>query len=365
MKKLFGSLLLLLLVGGLSSCRNDLEPQKPGNHRSHTTKEKPIMKTIKMNFGGDFISESEEPLLRAEDGDTYTAINVFRTEKGVEGATEEKYAYGLFKKKEGIEINVVTGYTYRFEATILVEKVDKVFIINKSYAQPFQYSDDQSGMSNYHSEDLDTFKYTTLDSNDAIVENRKREYFRQLNSGTAHVDVAGDLGSLTQTARISYPRVKRYYGILDGFDPGVLQSVDIKMLYKSFGLKIEVVDLPSGFVTVQDVTRDGIKVKDPTDRLIFSKGLQLDKDTKRDWEGLYSMNELTSQEETFTLEFTWHKGGDANETFTTPVTIKPNTKKILQLNINGSPNYQTKGNISFTMENESLTDDIQLENHEF
>ncbi|MDE7351380.1 MAG: hypothetical protein K2N25_09945, partial [Muribaculaceae bacterium] len=297
MKKLFGSLLLLLLVGGLSSCRNDLEPQEPGNHRSHATKEKPMMKTIKMNFGGDFISETEEPLLRAEDGDTYTAINVFRTEKGVEGATEEKYAYGLFRKMDGIQIDVLTGFTYRFEATILIERDDKVFINNKSYAQPFQYTTDHdgsTGLLNYHSDNLGKFKYTTVNSiTNTPVEDRRREYFTQLRYGTANVDAGDDLGQV-RYADVSYPRVKRYYGTAGSFDPGLSQTVDITMAYKCFGLEIDVVNLPSGYVTVKDVTKSGSSQKQPKHCLIFPTGLELSKENKV-WEGLYSMNNLLGE----------------------------------------------------------------------
>lgn len=362
MKKILGYLMILLLIEGLSSCRNELEPLESGNHRGKKTIEKQIMKTISMNFGGDFISETDEPLIRAEDGETYAAINVFRTEKGVENASEEKYAYGLFKKKDGININVLTGFTYRFEATILTEFVDKVFVVNESYAQPFQYNYDQNAtgsLLNYHSDYLGDFIYTTVNNNNTAIADNKREYFQQLTSGTANVDVAGDLGSQTQFARISYPRVKRFYGTLESFDPGVSQSVDIQMNYKSFGLKIDVVNLPSGYLTVKDVTRKGLSAKDPTDCLIFSKDLQLDKDTKAEWECIYSLNNLLASSESFNLEFTWHKGGNVTETFTTEITVTPKTRKILRVNINGSPNYETKGNISFVMDTENLTDVVQ------
>lgn len=369
MKKLLGSLLLLLSIGCLSSCRNDLDSLETGNYRGHNTKEESVLKTIRMNFGGDLITETEEPLLRAEDGDTYTAINVFRTEKGVENATEEKYAYGLFKKKEGIDIKLWTGYTYRFEATILIEREDKVFLVNNSYAEPFEYSTDRGGLTGlcgYNLKDLNSFKYTTVNSlTNESIEDRNREYFQQLSCGTANVDLNGDLGTQTRFAHVNYPRVKRYYGTLASFDPGLSQSVGINMSYKNFGLKIEVAHIPSGYLTVKDVTMDGIKQKDPTERLIFNKDLILDKEPNSEWEGLYSLNNLLADSDTFTLEFTWHKGENVTEEFTTEVTVKPKTRKILRLNINGSPNYETKGNITFSMDNEDLTDEVQETKKDF
>lgn len=366
MKKLIRSLLLLCIVGGLASCHNDLESMDPGNNRSHITKNKPILKTVKMGFGGDIISEIEEPLLRAEDGDTYAAINVFRTEKDVAGAKEEKYAYGLFKKKDGIEIDVLTGYNYRFEATILVEREDKVFMNNKSYTEPFLYwtdKDGATGASGYSSELVGKFKYTTTKNGEPLDDN-KREYFRQLTSGTTNVDAGADLPA--RYAAVSYPRVKRFYGRLASFDPGIAQTVEIPMDYKCFGLKIEVVSLPSGYVTVKDVTRKGNNLeKTPKECLIFPKDLQLSKEGTSEWEGLYSMNNLIGESESFTLQFTWHKAVGVTETFTTDVTISAKTRKILRLNINGSPNYETKGNIVFIMDSETLSDDVQYTSHDF
>ncbi len=104
---------------------------------------------------------------------------------------------------------------------------------------------------------------------------------------------------------------------------------------------------------------------EPRECFVFPKGLQLSNQRTKEWEGLYSMNNLLAESETFTLRFTWHKGGDVTENFSTEVTVKPKTRKILRLNINGSPNYETKGNISFSMESEALTDEIQDATHDF
>ncbi len=150
MKKFLNSLLLMLLLGGFAACKSDLNSDLDGNHRSQRIKDEPILKTIHMSFGGDFISQSEEPLLRAEDGETYTGINVFRSKKKDDGTfeTEERYAYGLFKGIDDISVEVLTGYAYRFEASVLIEREDK-FLINSenAFADPFykkNSSDDQT-----------------------------------------------------------------------------------------------------------------------------------------------------------------------------------------------------------------------------
>ncbi|MDE5585673.1 MAG: hypothetical protein K2I92_04925 [Muribaculaceae bacterium] len=359
MKKLLGGLMLGLVVAGMTSCSNVTDPLEDGNHRSHKLKNQPIKKTIRMAFGGDYVSESEEPLLRAEDGEKFTAVNVFRTEKDKEGAQEEKYAYGLFKNKDEVSIDVVTGFTYRFESSILIEKEDILYFNNNQYSLPFQYnsSGNPTGSNtSYHTDKLDKFQYTTTNSKGETIEDRNRNYFTQLQSGTTNIRTS-DLSA--GNGRAWYPRVKRYYGTYSSFDPGLSETVDINMAYKCFGLKIVVVDLPGGHLTVKDITKDGIRDKSEEQLLIIPKNLELALDKTKEWECVYSMNKLLSESETFNLEFTWHKGGNVTEKFTTEVTVKPKTKKVLRLNVNGNPNYETKGNIKFIMDSEDLVDDVQ------
>lgn len=161
MKKLLSSLLLLIIIGGITSCRHELDSADDGNKRNHSEKERPELKTLTMSFGGDFVSESDEPLYRAGDGETFVGINVYRTEKDNQQATEEKYAYGLFIGKDNIKIDVITGYTYRFEASILIERDDKLALNNRRYNEPFMLHDGLStGFDNswgFEPGDLDDF----------------------------------------------------------------------------------------------------------------------------------------------------------------------------------------------------------------
>lgn len=368
MKRLINGVWLLLILGCLSSCHNDPEPQMSGNLRGNGGKGKSIKKTVRMSLGGDYVSESEEPLLRADGGETFVGINVFRTKKDVTNAVEEKYAYGLFMAGGNIDIDVYTGYTYRFESGIVVEDKDNLFLNNNSYNQPFQinYQQNITGTpSGYHKTYLDRFRYSAseLDPDGNIVADNKRNYFHQLASGAA--DIIGGSDMETRYGVVWYPLVKRYYGTFSSFDPEVSESVNIEMDYRSFGLKFEIAGLPGGYVTVKDVTRvDALREKSKEQLLRFPKDLRLSKENT-EWSGIYSMYNLLADSETFNLEFTWHKGVDAKETFTTSVTVRPNTKKVLRLNINGNPTYETKGNISFTLASEVLKEEVQQTDRTF
>ena len=376
MNRISLGLLALAIMSGITSCNNELNPIEDGNHRlPGGVKEETVLKTVRLSFGGDFISETEEPLLRADDAQTYVGINVFRTEKGNNEAKEEKYAYGLFGSKEGISIDVLTGYTYRFESSILIDDVDKLYITNGLVPFPFKlnYQQNLTGSPiGFDKEDMGGFVYTVLDKSGQVSDDIKRNYLSELYSGIATVDVGEDLTKVPGVDSY-YPRVKRYYGECDAFDPGLTTGVEVNMDYKCFGLKFELVNLPSGWITVKDITKSSLILKDYPERgLVFPDGLMLFKPSDEsgesakgesvEWEGVFSMNDMKVESEKHTMQFTWHKSEGIFETFNAEITVSPGKKKVLRLNVNGDPNYQTKGNITLIMGDEKLTEDVEVIN---
>lgn len=372
MKKLIGCMATLLLFGGMSSCRNSLDPEEEGNYRSHRVKEKPVMKTFKLQFGGDYVSETEESLLRAEDGNIYVGLNVYRKPKDDEDTKEEMYAYGMFIGKDGLSISLLTGYTYRFEASILIDKEDRLELNGIRYNQPFMLHDATStGFDNawgYEVRDVQesyrpdqVFKYSSEDP-------QKSTWFLcQLKSGTAYVSCGGDLvgvtGATIPAAAMRHPRVKRFYGALDAFDPALLSTIEIPMEYKSFGLKFILESIPEGTsVSVADRTTYTGKTpsNDPDYYLLFPKGLSLnlDSDESATWEGIYSLNNLNTSTKEFTLRFWWDKGnGEPRETFDHTFTVTAKKKKVLKLNIDGDVNETKSGNIIFTQMDDALEEE--------
>lgn len=326
------------------------------------------MKTVRMSFGGDFISESEEPLLRAEDGDNYTAVNVFRTEKNKEGALEEKYAYGLFRNridlsntdntKNFVSINMVTGYTYRFEVTIIVDRDDKVEILNGNYHHPFQLIDSTAngfdkGWDLVNNR-VDHFEYTSTTAvNEEIrtVPDNERDYFFQLAYGMTYVLAGNDVSSNKRSVYRN-PRVKRYYGNLSSFDPGIASEAEIEMSYRCFGLGFQLANLPSGYLSVTDVTTFNPNAgRDNCLPMVFNSCQLYNEEGKKEWSEIFCMDNLKAESETYTLNFEWHKGDGNSESFTHDVTVIPKKKKILTLNIQGTPNSSAEGNIKFKIEN--------------
>lgn len=370
MKKSINSLLLFAGFCLVTSCGNNLDPMADGNYRYQREKEKPIVKTIRMHFGGDVITETEEPLFRAEgDGDAYAAINVWRYKKDEENPNKEWYAYGLFKSNddfditENINIDVVTGYYYCFEATILIEREDKVWVntsVANAYQQPFRLVDISSqGFDSPTGYSVNNLKNEFIYTWDNTSETQKKFFF-ELASGTAQVDTSVG-GNNDRYAARSFPRVKRFYGETpedSKFDPAALDSVEISLGYKCFGLVIKIGTLPGGTVTVSDVTtnKDTGTAKDKKEKLLLD-GVSLST-VGQEWEGLFSLNDLEADQEKFNLLFTWDKGGGVTETFTSgDIIVHQKKRKILTLNISGEINSETKGNLVLKNDTDVLEDD--------
>ncbi|MDE5795197.1 MAG: hypothetical protein K2I08_10810, partial [Muribaculaceae bacterium] len=328
MKQIISSLLLVLMLCGVSSCKNELDALEDGNHRILKKEEKPMLKTIRLSFGGDCISESEEPLMRADDSFTYIAINVFCTPTTVTNADQERYAYGLFRSTEipeNISVELLTGYKYDFEATILIEGLDKVFIegldklqSDAVYGEPFVISTKKESnvrsFGGYPTDSLNRFIYSYKQySIEQLNREENRNYFRLLHSGFALVDPQGD----NDESCYRNPRVKRYYGKTTGFElsSSTSEKVKLDMEYKCFGLQINITGMSGGTLTVEDKSyHSSIDLNKPQlylDKLIFPKNLEFTKDdiNKEDpWECIYSMNDFNAESETFNLEFNWDKG---------------------------------------------------------
>lgn len=361
-----------------AACSNDLDPWEDGNHRKHKETKPAKFYTMKLSLGGDFITEYDEPLRSEEtpEGDTYVGLNVFRTKKASDKDTrnyvtgEQNYAYGVFKyapdptthkfDKSNIDINLklVGGYIYRFEATVLTEMTDKLKLDNNtSYSNPFRCVEDGSTKGSFlHKDNLQKIHYNYSFDDDSNEDNSSegKPSLVDIGSGTAYVTVGKDFPN--SYSLFAYPRIKRYYGVEKNIDPEILSTDNtlinqgIEMAYKSFGLRITVENLPDNtYITVKD-NRNSIATEIKK-FLIFPDGLKLSKNysgSVESWEGLYSINNFSKEYEEFDLVFTWHKGGGAEETFyANKLKIFPKTRKTITINIEGSRTVTQEGNVSF------------------
>lgn len=384
-------LIFTLFAVGFASCGKDFDSLNKGNNRHDKDEEKTEttkVYTMKLSLGGDYITEAEEPLrgeVDAQEGDTFIGINVYMQKKGA-NEPKEKYAYGLFKfspdpitqkfdKNTTIEVKLYSEYIYSFEATVLTEFIDKLAIntasSKKGYTDPFRLkSDTYSGNgAQYNIDNLGEIIYTfdSKQSSGDLLPDKERYKFANLKSGIADVNIINDW--IYETGKFHYPRVKRYYGELNYYDPETTSTnvATIPMAYQCFGIRIEIESLPKNTtLTVQD--QEYSKTKNEQDFLLFQNDLTLSNGSI--WDGLYSMKDLQTLEEqqlspnskTFNLSFIWDKGGGVKETFESgDIKVRSKTRKIIKVNVQGQSNDESRGNIKFdfTQADETLVDDVE------
>lgn len=361
MKKLIRLLALALFAISFQACSNDKESELDGNHR-FDREEKPVLYKFRLALGGDYIEQTEEPLTKADETIRYAGINVTRLEKGASEANRENYAYGLFTTDDEIVINLESGYTYDFEATILRNKTDKYRHDRYNYPEPFVITETNYDNSNaYPYQDLNKFVYNNDTSNFSDgIKNR----MCSLSSGTAYIDVY-DFDEVASPHNYAYPRVHRYYGSLSNVDPANYvnnsKPIVIDLNYRCFGITIDAQDIPSGtFVTCRDISKrnDG----SINNHLQFPKSLKLESASDKTgvWSEIFSLNNLSSDSEVvFDLEFTWNRGQNKAETIKSTITVKPKVNKILKLKIVGEANFNYTGNIILNESSSDLTDETE------
>ena len=223
---------------------------------------------------------------------------------------------------------------------------DKLWDYGESrYADPFSTS---NGNSVFYGSEMNRFIFNGY-------------YFTKLLSGTSFVDAKNDLPS--RYGLVRYPRVKRYYGTLDDFDPSFMTEIELGMAYKSFGLKFLLETIPENTsVSVSDISNHGYGIdttNHPEYYLRFPNSLSLNSSSEasKSWEGIFSLNDLSKDSQEFKLRFFWDKGAGIVETFDHTFTVEAKKKKVMNISIDGDINETKSGNIVFSNLDDALSEE--------
>lgn len=351
----------------LAGCTNDHAPESDGNHR-HGKGPQPKVYTYKLSLGGDYIDQSEEPLFRADNPATYVGINVTRKEKGNPDAETENYAYGMFLDQTSMSIDLESGYLYDFEATLISDRTDEyIQYDNSSFDAPFRFK--QTGQSStdklqFQRSLLNKFQYNTNPS----IKPELKGFLCELSKGKAKIKHSDQTDPMiVPTPRCLFPRVNRFYGTKEFFDPQSLSSsnpsIEIPLAYKCFGIKINISNMPPDtYLTVKDITERSddaeanSKLFFPADLLVSSN----DETENLVWEDVYSLYNLSDDNsETFKLRFTLFSTvlGKSVAHFDEVIEVKAKIKKVLTASILGDVNTLVTGNIILQLDNTDLTEE--------
>lgn len=348
-----------------AGCTSDHGPESDGNHRydKDTKKEKPYL--MRLSFGGDYVEQSEEPLQRASSSGSYAGINVTRRPKNDPNASPEKYAYGVFTDKNNIVIELFSGYTYDFEATVLTDKTDRLStstILGKGYTTPFSFNIKSVQPTMMPTQDAGKFHYNQKESSSAYE--NPSYYLHQISSGTAFVDF-DDNDLHAHPANYAHPRSHRFYGTINNVDPEMLvtasgsEPIEIDMRYKCFGLKIDASSIPEG-TTLTWVDKNIDDINNVYEGLVFPEKIELSKNGITEWEDIYSVSDLRGNDPIdFTLAFTWDRGMGTKDKFEANISVRPGIRKILKIVFDGGANTRYEGNIILNEDPIDLDDVFQ------
>ncbi len=144
-----------------------------------------------------------------------------------DGNSNTHYAYGLFDNKEDMTINLLSGYTYKFECTLVKDGKTMLYCGQyggnsySGYAKPFQTNSSASTMLS------NSFVYGTT-------------YLSGITSGAA--TVKSSTGYIEQ----NMPSIQRYYGEIDGYTPVVGGTVTIPLKKTVFAARLIIDKVPEG-----------------------------------------------------------------------------------------------------------------------
>ena len=162
--------------------------------------------------------------------DNLYGINVYY-DPARDGNSNTHYAYGLFDNKEDMSITLLSGYTYKFECTLVKDGKSTLYCGQyggnafSGYAKPFQTSATASTqLSN-------SFIYGTT-------------YLNGITSGDATVK-SSTTGYVEQTM----PSIQRYYGEIEGYIPSSGGIVIIPLKKTVFGARMIIDKVAEGTLT--------------------------------------------------------------------------------------------------------------------
>ncbi len=159
--------------------------------------------------------------------DDLYGINVYY-DPSRDGNSNTHYAYGIFDNKDDMSINLLSGYTYKFECTLVKGGKTTLYCGQygentfSGYAKPFQTNASESSkLSN-------SFVYGT-------------DYLSGITSGAATVK-----SSLTGYEDKEMPSIQRYYGEVSGYKPVSGGVVKVPLKKTVFGIRIIIDKVPEG-----------------------------------------------------------------------------------------------------------------------
>lgn len=177
---------------------------------------------------------SDDSQTKATSTNNLYGVNVYY-DPSRDGNSNTHYAYGLFDNLEDMSITLLSGYTYKFECSMVKDAKSTLYCGQyggnsfSGYAKPFQTDASSSTqLSN-------TFVYGTT-------------YLSGITSGEATVK-----STTTGYVDQSMPSIQRYYGEVEGYRPVTGGTVIIPLKKTVFGVRLIIGEVLEGTLSANCV----------------------------------------------------------------------------------------------------------------
>lgn len=291
-------LIAFTLFAALCSCSTDDQPEQPVDESK--------VYEVSLGLAGEITSVTESPLTRASSTNLY-ALQIYSS-PNTEGSTNYScYAYGLFDDISLIKIKLLSGYKYKFTATMIVDGTNKVNHDATNFYIPM--TNLNLGSTQPNAVPLNnTFNSTTKD---------------ELNIKSGWTSLASDKNSYFR------PNTDRYYGELTDFIPSENGTATIQMKRVSFGIKVIANQFTEGTIRIALENAPDLQIVYPATEIsdIF---------TFNSCETTYTTTEIYS--ENLPVSLSWIKNDGATIPLSTQnIVFKRNKLTTITVEIKDSP----------------------------
>ena len=275
---------------------------------------------ISLALGGEMVDVSEIPLAKSEEAKKYYGINVLCMKTDGSESEYAPYACGVFDNIADMKISLLDGYKYKFECTSLIEREDRLYI--RSSTNSFIQ---QSPFSEYSLEYLNKF-----------ISN--------------YVNLPLTIMPLMVQGTVSryYPKMDRYYGILEEYVPSKNGKAIIPMKRTAFGLEVKISeDIPDGELSfdikIEKVNDSYYKEHHSSNDNLSSSG------EKKEMAYIFTLRDIVAcwENSDYSVEccvdFTWKRESGYEQKFSKEFIAKRNVMTVMNLTLNGGSSEQGIG----------------------
>lgn len=298
------AILALLACVGIVACNNNSEvvPDEPETY------------TVQLGWAGEILDVSYEPMATRAATDDLYGIQVYSKPKTAGDETSwSNYAYGLFDDPSNITITLLSGYKYKFEATMIKDGKNRLRLSNDKFGAPFYLSPGAS--------------YCTLDN--------KFNYQSSIYFIRSYIQKGKT--ELANKGFFNIPNVERYYGELLDYVPDISGvNANIEMKRTSFGAKF----IAGGKLAVDGKLEIQIAGA-PKMELALTEG----EDQISDIFTFYGVADAWAKDdytEDINVTFNWIRVDDTVLPLDThSITFKRNTTSVIKINIDKDGNDES------------------------